>query len=133
VGGDHALSFSPVTYTDAGHLVVLKYLVNLHSNFQGQRCSAKPAGNKMKKYAFAIIILFVLVLAPTLGEAQCSMCKASVESSMGQKNSVAGGINQGILYLMAVPYLLIAFVFRKQIVALWRTMRGKEVADVSEE
>jgi hypothetical protein len=87
----------------------------------------------MKKQTFIIVILLALVLLPTLGEAQCAMCKASVESSMGQKNSVAGGINQGILYLMAVPYLLIAFVFRKQIVALWRSIRGKEVADVSEE
>ena len=95
--------------------------------------SAKFAETNMKKYAGTIIILLALVLLPMLGEAQCSMCKASVESSMGQKNSVAGGINQGILYLMAVPYLLIAFVFRKQIVALWRSIRGKEVADVSEE
>jgi len=57
------------------------------------------------------------------------MCKASVESSAGQKNSVAGGINHGILYLMAIPYLLIAFIFRKQIVALWKNFRGKKVAE----
>lgn len=54
------------------------------------------------------------------------MCKASVESSQGQANSVAGGINKGILYLMAVPYLLLVFIFRKQIAALWRSWRGKE-------
>jgi len=28
-----------------------------------------------------------------------------------------------------VPYLLIAFIFRKQIVALWRNFRGKHVAE----
>ena len=88
----------------------------------------------MKKYYIIAFILLALVLLPTLTEAQCAMCKASVESSMGQKNSVAGNLNTGILYLMAVPYLLIAFIFRKQIVSLWRTMRGKEVADsVSED
>jgi hypothetical protein len=87
----------------------------------------------MKKHTFILAIILLLVLVPYITEAQCSMCKASVESSMGQKNSVAGGINQGILYLMAVPYLLIAFIFRKQIVALWRTMRGKKVADATAE
>ena len=71
----------------------------------------------------------MLVLFPNLIDAQCAMCKASVESSQGQKNSVAGGINHGILYLMAIPYLLIAFIFRKQIVALWKNFRGKKVAE----
>ena len=66
---------------------------------------------------------------PNLIDAQCAMCKASVESSQGQKNSVAGGINHGILYLMAIPYVLIAFIFRKQIVALWKSFRGKKIAE----
>jgi hypothetical protein len=83
----------------------------------------------VKKHYFILLILVALVLLPSITEAQCAMCKASVESSEGQKNSVAGGINQGILYLMAIPYLLIAFIFRKQIVALWKNFRGKKVAD----
>lgn len=76
-----------------------------------------------------MFILVVLVLLPNITEAQCAMCKASVESSQGQKNSVAGGINQGILYLMAVPYLLLAFIFRKQLVTVWRVIRKKPVAE----
>ncbi|MCZ8286605.1 MAG: hypothetical protein O9353_14230 [Bacteroidia bacterium] len=87
----------------------------------------------MKKYGFLIIIIVLLVLFPTIGEAQCSMCKAAVQSSMDQENSVARGINKGILYLMAVPYLLLAFIFRKQIASLWRTLRGKQVAEPTEE
>ena len=83
----------------------------------------------MKKHYFILFIVLVLVLLPNITEAQCAMCKASVESSQGQKNSVAGGLNTGILYLMAVPYVLIAFIFRKQIVALWRNFRGKQVAE----
>ena len=57
------------------------------------------------------------------------MCKATVESSQGQKNSVAGGINQGIIYLMLIPYVLMAFIFRKQIVTVWKLVRGKRVSD----
>ena len=83
----------------------------------------------MKKRYFILLILVALVLLPSITEAQCAMCKASVESSQGQKNSVAGGINQGILYLMAVPYLLLAFIFRKQLVTVWRVIRKKPVAE----
>lgn len=83
----------------------------------------------MKKYYFIFAIVLLLVLFPNLMDAQCAMCKASVESSQGQKNSVAGGINHGILYLMAIPYVLIAFIFRKQIVDLWKSFRGKKIAE----
>ena len=69
----------------------------------------------------------MLVALPEFSEAQCAMCKAAVESSQGQKNSVAAGINKGILYLMAVPYLLLMFIFRRQIYVLWKKLRGKEV------
>ena len=81
----------------------------------------------MKKYYFILFILVALVLLPNITEAQCAMCKASVESSQGQKNSVAAGINKGILYLMAVPYLLLMFIFRKQIKSLWHSFRGKNI------
>lgn len=74
---------------------------------------------------FSISILMFL-LWPLDAEAQCAMCKAAVESSQGQANSVAAGINKGILYLMAIPYLLLMFIFRKQLIALWKSFRGKE-------
>lgn len=46
-------------------------------------------------------ILFLLTSQATM--AQCAMCKAVVESG---NNPMADGINNGILYLMAMPYLL---------------------------
>lgn len=87
----------------------------------------------MKKYYILFIIIVILVLLPNITEAQCSMCKAAVQSSMDQENSVARGINKGILYLMAVPYLLLAFIFRKHIVTIWKTVRGKNVTESTEE
>lgn len=83
----------------------------------------------MKKYYFIFGIILLFVFLPYITEAQCAMCKATVESSQGQKNSVAGGINQGIIYLMLVPYALMAFIFRKQISTVWKLIRGKRVAD----
>jgi hypothetical protein len=41
-------------------------------------------------------------------EAQCSMCRAVLESEEGQQT--AKGINNGIIYLMAIPYILVAAV-----------------------
>jgi len=81
----------------------------------------------MKKNHFILAFFILAVMIPYIGEAQCAMCKAAVESSAGQKNSVAGGINQGIIYLMIIPYFMLAFIFRKQLAALWRSIRGKEV------
>ena len=49
------------------------------------------------------------------------MCKATVESGREQRGMFGGeqavgeGLNTGILFLMAVPYLLIFLFFRKRI------------------
>ncbi|MFD1616529.1 hypothetical protein [Gelatiniphilus marinus] len=37
--------------------------------------------------------------------AQCAMCRAVLETEEGQ--TAAQGINDGIVYLMAVPYILV--------------------------
>ncbi len=59
-------------------------------------------------------ILFLLLILPFFGEAQCAMCRAVLESSDSQE--VAKGINNGIIFLMAIPYILVAtlgyFIFR---------------------
>lgn len=87
----------------------------------------------MKKSCITLFFLILIFVVPHYAGAQCAMCKAAVESSQGQANSVATGINKGILYLMAVPYLLLMFIFRKQVYALWNKLRGKEVASSEEE
>ncbi|MCJ7466703.1 MAG: adrenomedullin/calcitonin family protein [Maribacter sp.] len=67
------------------------------------------------KHIKYIFILFVVLLLPQAGEAQCAMCRAVLES--GENASTAEGINNGIVYLMAIPYILVGglfyFVYRK--------------------
>lgn len=62
------------------------------------------------------LFLLVLLLVPEFAEAQCSMCRAVLESEADQ--SAAKGINDGILYLMIFPYLLIGgvgyFIYRSR-------------------
>lgn len=46
-----------------------------------------------------------MFLAIFPAEAQCAMCRAVLESE--ESGEVAEGINNGILYLMVFPYLLV--------------------------
>ena len=57
-----------------------------------------------------ISILFVLTLffLNDFVNAQCSMCRAVLESEQGLQT--AKGINDGIVYLMVIPYVLVALV-----------------------
>ncbi|MGS2739670.1 hypothetical protein [Sinomicrobium sp. M5D2P17] len=64
-----------------------------------------------KYYIFVFVLLWTVLPAG----AQCAMCRAVLESGEGQE--AARGINNGIIYLMAVPYILMGilgyFVYRK--------------------
>jgi len=55
-----------------------------------------------------LITLLLIFLATIEVSAQCSMCRAVLES--GQAEETAKGINNGIIYLMAIPYVLVAIV-----------------------
>ena len=61
------------------------------------------------KYTYVLVLLVVFLLVPQLSEAQCAMCRAVLESEGSE--AAAKGINNGIVYLMAVPYLLVAGLF----------------------
>jgi hypothetical protein len=57
----------------------------------------------MKSKVVLSILLFVSFVD---SNAQCAMCRAVLESEEGQ--STAEGVNNGIMYLMSIPYLLVA-------------------------
>ncbi|NNC46515.1 MAG: hypothetical protein HKN99_11580 [Winogradskyella sp.] len=52
-----------------------------------------------------ILVIFIVLLVSLNAEGQCAMCRAVLES--GEDQSTAEGINNGIIYLMAIPYVLI--------------------------
>ena len=54
----------------------------------------------MKRFLFSLVFLFISLSA----SAQCAMCRAVLESETD--NSMAEGVNNGIIYLAAIPYLL---------------------------
>jgi len=59
----------------------------------------------MRTFSWVLVFL-LLVMADQVMWGQCVMCKAVAEDSAAE-GAVGRGINQGILYIMAVPYLLL--------------------------
>ena len=82
----------------------------------------------MKKLIY-IAVVGLLVLIDISASAQCAMCKSSVTSNLEGGGNTGRGINTGILYLMAIPYLLIgalmAYVFRKQIMTKYKQVKAQ--------
>jgi len=78
------------------------------------------------KRPLALIVLIVVLAAGPSGElfAQgCAMCKAVAQGGngvFGGEQSIGKGLNRGILYLMAMPYVLLLLFFRKKIVGFIR-------------
>lgn len=60
--------------------------------------------------------------------AQCALCKANAETNLNNGGTIAKGLNNGILYLMAIPYLLLAFIFREQLKSLYYKMKTRIAA-----
>lgn len=61
----------------------------------------------MKKLA-KIIVFTILLILPSLINAQCAMCRAVLESEAD--GGAAEAINDGIVYLMLWPYILMGGV-----------------------
>ena len=68
-----------------------------------------------------IISVLFTVLFFLETNAQCAMCRAVLESEEG--GTAAKGINDGIIYLMAIPYILVAGI----VFAIYRKYNKKVV------
>lgn len=77
----------------------------------------------MKK-VLLLLIFNLILFAET--NAQCAMCRAVLESEEGQ--STAEGVNDGIMYLMLIPYILIGGI---GFAIYWQFFRKKEIKKTS--
>lgn len=72
------------------------------------------------KRSYIVVLIALLLLCVIDAQAQCAMCKAAAESDLeNNTRSVAGGLNKGILFLMAIPYLVVGVIFRKEVFAFF--------------
>lgn len=62
----------------------------------------------MKKFFIALSVIFALCIFSPEVKAQCSMCTISAEQGTKNGNTQGKGLNDGIIYLLVIPYLLIA-------------------------
>lgn len=57
-----------------------------------------------------IAIVIALLISPVIADAQCVMCRAVAEDS-ATSGGIGRGLNTGILYLMGIPYFLLATLY----------------------
>jgi len=56
-----------------------------------------------RKLKYLVVIFFITQFS----QAQCAMCKAVVEANLKEGGSAGAGLNEGILYLMSMPYIAV--------------------------
>ncbi|GAB5552142.1 MAG: hypothetical protein Sapg2KO_17330 [Saprospiraceae bacterium] len=83
----------------------------------------------MKIKAKRLLGLLILTLSLSFTsvntvDAQCPMCRMSAESNLKNGGEEGKGLNNGILYLLATPYLMIG-----GIAYFWYRNRRKEEED----
>ncbi|MBL1278989.1 MAG: hypothetical protein COA33_001860 [Fluviicola sp.] len=79
--------------------------------------------SKWTKYL--LVFLFLMIIDLSFGQG-CSQCKLLAEQgSQLDEASFGSNINYGILYLMAVPYILLFIFFRKRIKRVFKALTEK--------
>ncbi len=64
------------------------------------------------KYFLVILGLLILIffVLPPESYAQCPMCRIAAESNLKDGGTAGRGLNGGILYMLAAPYLLVGTI-----------------------
>ncbi len=77
----------------------------------------------MKKKIFFLVLLAFLFADMTYS--QCAMCKkVASDAGVDGDTSVGEQLNFGILYLLAIPYLIFFVLFRKKIRGFLKELRS---------
>ena len=89
----------------------------MHHKMKREKLKVK----KRKQELFnKILFTLTILLLPYIAEAQCAMCRAALESEEGSVKAEA--VNDGIVYLMAIPYILVGVLGY----AIYRLKYGKK-------
>ncbi len=62
---------------------------------------------KFSKILFSFLLVLSVVCIANSSFAQCSMCQATIASNLDAGGKTGGGLNSGIMYLLAAPYILV--------------------------
>ncbi len=64
---------------------------------------------KRQRFVLLSIFCFLFFMYSSASIAQCAMCRAALET--GEGGVKAKAVNDGIVYLMAFPYILVGVIF----------------------
>ncbi len=76
----------------------------------------------LKSLSIFFLILVIAMIFSLELPAQCPMCKMAAEANLKDGGSAGKGLNTGILYLLAMPYLIVLTFF-----ILWKRNKKKLV------
>lgn len=57
-----------------------------------------------------VLVALFLLFGIETADAQCPMCRIAAESNLKNGGTAGKGLNSGILYMLATPYLIVGFV-----------------------
>jgi len=60
------------------------------------------------KITTLLLLIIVFSFSSVSTNAQCPMCKMSTEQNLKDGGTAGKGLNKGILYMFAAPYLMVA-------------------------
>jgi len=63
--------------------------------------------SKLNLFRLCLLLVMLMLWGQADLMAQCPMCKMSAESNMRDGGTAGNGLNAGILYMLATPYLLV--------------------------
>ena len=81
------------------------YTKDLNTDFKVVETPQKVQSNS-KAYLFSLLFFVIFNLFSLPAQAQCAMCRAALTSN--ENSTQAAAVNDGIVYLMVIPYLLVA-------------------------
>lgn len=75
-----------------------------------------------------LLVLIVLCFLMVDLSAQCPMCKMAAESNLESGGSAGAGLNKGILFMLSMPYLIVA-----SLAFVWFKNRNREEDELIQE
>ena len=90
--------FRPNLLPDAQ--AILLVLLNLQININ----------MRAKQFLIFTLTVCLVLFVTTQIDAQCPMCRMSAESNLKNGGTMGRGLNTGILYMLAAPYIIVASI-----------------------
>ena len=84
------------------------YTKDVRNRIKAEAIPEKAKRNGTLCY-FSLVLILVFSLFSQSMQAQCAMCRAALTSE--GNSAKAAAVNDGIVYLMVIPYILVAGIF----------------------